>query len=258
MKHKENIYKKFGYLEYIDERGLTLKSQKSKNKILMLHHFPHEMLRDLGIVFCTNTATIVSDSKFSELQNIIDTTLENTKQIQFPFAEELLIRTSNFTKINEFSMPNPQIPVRKTQEMVKDIMQIFSEIRPDQILLHSRLSLEHLKTIMIAARFKKYGNKLEAEIGEGGIRDIYQLDDAHIVSKASLESDFHFHFVKTKPGTEKIENYKKILFGANIIIPYIEELMFDQHSRDKEMIHEFRINPFNDKLYMIFNDTEIL
>jgi hypothetical protein len=257
MKLDETIYRDFGYIEFTDGRGLTLKSKKSKDKIVALSQFPHDLTQRLGIFICTNTATIVSNTRFGELEQIVEETIKNTKRIKFPFADELLVRTSTFTQKNEFSMPNPQVPIGTNKSTAEQIIKIIKDVNADQILLHERESLEKLKSHMIAIRVKRNNDKLEAEIGQGGIRDIYQLHEADKIASAVFGDDFSFDILKGTIESQDIQKYKKLLFCIKLFIPYIDKFMIEERYENSDIVYEFRVSPHQNNLYAIFNDIEI-
>ncbi|MBD3363472.1 hypothetical protein GF362_07190 [Candidatus Dojkabacteria bacterium] len=253
----EKILLKHGYIEFIDKNGLTPKSQKAKDKIKLLEHNFQDLLNPLSIKIVTNPATIVSKSQFSNLKNIIKRTWENAKSIGYPFVEELFMRTSFFNSSTAFSMPLKQIPYSTPQKMAKIIYKQIQKFGyPDQIILHPRLSLTNLKKCMIAARFKLKASTLEAEIGHKGIRDINQLHKGKIHLSATLDSEFELKIEKGVPTDKEIEQYKKIILAGKIFLPFAEEMIIDETAKHKEIVYEFRVQPYNEWLYMIFNDIE--
>lgn len=180
--------RKTGYIEYIDDTGLTAKATKAKlitTQITKITKILEKEFHGFNIRLIRNPTTVVSRSNFSNLSEILQDSLNLWKQIDYPFIDELLIRTSNFEQTTKFSLPNITIPLNP-ESIVDDVEANMEELNnPDQILLHPRLSNENLKKLMIGARFLSGSTKSIIDIGGKGIYHIYDLEKADSVYRVA-------------------------------------------------------------------------
>ncbi len=253
---------KFGYTEYLDKRGLTLKAQRAKSMHEQLEQIDEEIglyLEKLNVKLLRNSSTVISNSYFPELETIIKNTFQMWKEVNYPFTEELLIRTSTFENLYGFSLPNKQITITMPDDTAKRLKDLLPELNsPDEILLHPRLNTESLKEKMIVARFKALPNKILVEFGYKGIEHINQLDSAENIFHASLDQKFSINAVKGDFSDFDKEVYEKLTLAAKLFIPFAEKIIVGPNDKEKIIVYEFQIIPVNGIMYMIFNDFEVL
>jgi|GEM_PF-5479255 len=256
---KKSLFKT-GYLEYLDERGLTRKAKREKEAhaaISELTKTIKEALNNLGHIFTLNCTTVISSSHFGNLESIIEDMYKMWDQSGYPFREEILVRTSKFNVSSDFSLPLTHIPVRSAKETALKLTKLIPEMgNPDQYLLHPRLKISNLRRFMYAARFSSDGSTLKADIGYKGMKHIRDIEKAQYQFQGEVGSKIEINATKGEL-RELQDNLQRILLVGKIVTPLIEELIVPQKLQHKDIISEVRIIPHASKLYMLFSDYEV-
>ncbi len=263
---KEIKYKKsrdqFGYIDFIDERGLTSKGQRvskmHKELANVVKNFSDE-LKTLKARIMRNSSIIVTDSNYDQIDEIIYLTRRMLKEVNYPFQEELLVRSSTFEKVYEFSLPNTQIPFDEdNQHKIHEAIEFLNS--PDQILIHPRLSEDSLKKEMIAARFNSSTQGLSLEIAKGGITHISSIEKAKTFLKANnFNQELDIKIIREDKSFEiskkLINKYFMIL---EFLSPLIEKDIISNEDRNKPVVYEFRIIERDGLSHFILNDYEVV
>jgi len=253
---------KFGYTEYLDERGLSPKAQRAKAMHQQLQEVDNKignLLAELKVKLNRNSTTVISSPYFDQFEEIIANTIQMWQDVEAPFVEEILVRTATFKKILEFSMPLEQIPITTPKDIARKIREILPLLNnPDQIILHPRSSIKNLKENMIVSRFHSRAGSLFAELGFKGIQDVSLLNNADNIFEATLDDSFNIickqgGFIKYSEDT-----YFNLMKSAKIMTPFIEEIVVPKEKRHKPIVLEFRNFEKEGWMYMIFNDFEVI
>lgn len=252
---------KFGYLEFLDQRGLSNKCKRVSDLHERLAEIDAKIvfiLDELKLVLARNSTTIVSDNHFDHLEAVVENTYKMWKEVEYPFIEDIFIRTSTFKNIIGYNLPYFQIPYTNAKNIAQKIINgIGEKNRPEQLLLHPRLSLKHLQERLIVARFKSTAGKIIAEFGHGGIGDVRELNQAENIATAELDSELEIDLVKGCHKYITDDRIKRMMLGARAFLTQAEGILIPEESQHKDVIYEFRNIPNDGKLYMMFNDFEV-
>jgi len=248
-----------GYTEFIDDRGLTPKSNKRRSihenieKVTKLIAADLEML---GVRLYTNSTTIVSNSLYQDIDQIIEHTYKMWAEVQYPFLEQIYIRTSTFENRYEFSLPSTFVPKYEPKKAASEIAAKMDSLNnPDQILLHPRLSEESLKKKLTVGRFRSYFGTIDGEIGFGNIRDVKELNSADEQYAVYVGEEMKFELTAGNATKSKVY-INKILKAVKLILPYLEEYIAPDGIKHKPLVYEFQILDSGDVTYFIFTEIE--
>jgi hypothetical protein len=248
-----------GYCEFVDEKGLTPKWQKAQNYHRFLSKINSKIsstLDQIKVKIIRNCTTVVSSTYFDQLDDILKFTFKMWDEVNYPLREQLLVRTSFFKDPDGITLPCEEFPIASPIHLADRVRKGFlNKFEPDQIALHPRLSNKSLRQKMTVGRFESAPGEIRAELGFGGIVHIFELNKALNVVQASIDGKLIIEPIKGKIKNDYVERAMK---AAKLFVPFASELFVPEDKRLEHVIFEFQIIPWEDSLYMIFNDYEIV
>jgi hypothetical protein len=220
-----------GFLSYLDNRGLTDKAIRVRNLWDLIDRVNSKVkdeLKSLNIIFFTDPGTVVSNKYFDKisLQDISLATFQGWEDTNFPFKETFFVRTATFDNTHGYTLPNKFIDINPTNklEIVDDLLAFISEINPDQIIIHPRISVkEALKGNLIAFRANSSVEDMLCEIGTGGINDVRDIE------KAEKFSRFRFSELNS---LDIPDEFKILAKAFRLIIEFADEYISNYANRD--------------------------
>jgi hypothetical protein len=253
---------KFGYTEFIDERGLTPKSRKRKDmheSLSLVEKEIADLLLELNVKLFTNSSTIVSNSYLDEIEDIVTQTKIMWEEVSYPFLEQVFIRTGTFENRFEFSLPSIHVDNATPKAIAQDIKINWTKLgNPDQIILHPKLSESSLKDQLGVIRFKSNPYSIEAEVGFGGVRDVRELEIANNIYNCIVKDSIQINIQKEDSKSPQTNDLENILKASKIFIPFIEKLIVREEHRHKSVVVEFQILKHNGINYLIFTEIEVV
>lgn len=256
----EKFYK-YGYMEFVDERGLTDKAMRARKITSQLVDIASKIegeLLQLDTKLIRNCTTVVSESRFKELEQIVEKTLKMWEDAQYPFNDQLLVRSSKFNLLSEFALPYETISIGSPAATADAIRKLLPQLdNPDQILLHPRLSIEELKKHMIAARFQYEAGKIMADIGIRGVDHAYDVEAADFVYEVNA-LDMSVTTIKGRLSKKHDEICKRLCLSAVLFSPVAESILVEGEKKEKTIVYEFRVLEKNGVYFMDFQDFEVV
>ncbi len=260
MKYQKSL-SKVGFTKYIDKRGLSKKAKRAETQQTELDQIidqTEEVLGQLKVRLTRNPLTIVSSSYFDRLGEIIRNSEKMWKEVDYPFKEQLLVRTCKINVEHEISMPLMQIDLEEPEKTAEHVRSRLAELGdPDQLLLHPRLRTKTLEKEMIRALVSYKGDEVEIDFGVDGTEHI-KIELCKNIFRTSMRDKFELEILKGKFTKFNKETYKRIMLASKVFLPYFEHHLIPEENQHKQVVYEFRVLPHEGYLYMILNDYEVV
>jgi hypothetical protein len=251
----------FGQLEYIDERGYTPKASRRRiinDGLTKVSGKVQNFIDSYNVILKTNPATIVTDSHFNELTEILERSFKVWREVNYPFTELLLVRTDLWDRSIALSRPQLEIPFKDIKSAVNTILEEWQDCFPDQILIHPHPSADIKREKMIFAQIYAKPDMIIGHFGQGNIEQVRFITEADNQFQVKLSSGIEYK--KYKGDFNEVLNrevVKRFMNASRFFLPFFYKYIIPKESRHRDISFEFQAIEHEGKLFVIYCDYDL-